>query len=303
MPLVEPVPDLRSLDMLCSVAELGSIRQAAARHGVSQPAASVRLRTLEDVLGVELLDRSRGRAELTTAGIAVVQWAQEVLEPMRNLQAAAKALEAVRQSQLCLVASLTVAEYLVPGWLQRLRQSAPDAVVSLDMGNSAHVAEVIDAGRADLGFVEGLHVPSHLTSRVIQSDDLVVVVSASHPWARRRRPLYAEELASTPVVVRETGSGTREVLEAGLGRHGLKVIPRVELGSTTAIKAAVESGAGPGVLSKLAVEVDVREGRLVALEVEDLVLHRSLRAVWSRSSALTANARLLLRLIGDTAGA
>ncbi len=301
MPLPEPVPDIRSLDLLRSVAELGSIRQAALHHAISQPAASVRLRALEGVLNVELLDRSRGRAQLTPAGVAVVQWAGNVLEQMRELIVATQALEVEGQTHLRIVASLTVAEYLVPGWLTHLRVSDPELIVSLEMGNSQHVAHVIESGGADLGFVEGVHAPRTLTSRVVQSDDLAVVVAPSHPWARRRLALSASEVAATPLVVRERGSGTREVLDAALARHGLSVNIQVELASTTAIKSAVASGAGPGILSTLAVESEVREGRLVAVVVNDLPLERRLRAVWSKSVALRPSARRLLRQINATA--
>jgi molybdate transport repressor ModE-like protein len=85
MPLAEPVPDIRSLDLLQSVAELGSIRQAALAHNISQPAASMRLRSLERTLNLQLLDRSGGRARLTPTGMAVVQWSTEVLEAMQTL--------------------------------------------------------------------------------------------------------------------------------------------------------------------------------------------------------------------------
>ncbi|NNN08772.1 MAG: LysR family transcriptional regulator [Acidimicrobiaceae bacterium] len=297
MPLPEPVPDIRSLDLLRSVAELGSIRQAALRHGISQPAASVRLRALEGILNVELLDRSRGRAQLTSAGVAVVQWAGNVLEQMRELVLATQALEVAGHTHLRIAASLTVAEYLVPGWLSHLRSSDPELIVSLEMGNSHHVVQVIESGGADLGFVEGVHAPRALTSRVVQSDDLVVVVAPSHPWARRRLTVAASDLAATPLVVREPGSGTREVLDDALAAHGLSVNVQVELASTTAIKSAVASGAGPGILSKLAVESEVREGRLVAVEVADLPLERRVRAVWFKSVALSASARRLMRQI------
>jgi DNA-binding transcriptional LysR family regulator len=168
------------------------------------------------------------------------------------------------------------------------------------MGNSQHVVKVIEGGGADLGFVEGVHAPRTLTSRVVQSDDLVVVVAAAHAWARRRLALSPAELAATPLVVRERGSGTREVLDSALAAHGLSVSVQVELASTTAIKSAVASGAGPGILSKLAVESEVREGRLIAVAVADLPLERHLRAVWSKSVALRPSARRLLRQINAT---
>jgi DNA-binding transcriptional LysR family regulator len=299
MPLAEPVPDLRSLDLLQSVAELGSIRQAALAHNISQPAASMRLRSLERVLDLELLDRSSGRARLTAAGLAVVQWSEEVLDGMRRLLIGTAAVRADGQTHLRVIASMTVAEYLVPGWLNRLRVSDPQIVISLQMGNSEHVAEVMKHRGADMGFVEGRRAPPGLGSRVVKADDLVVVVAASHRWAHRRKPVTASELAGTPLVLREAGSGTREVLETALLSLGLTVTPFVELGSTTAIKAAVASGAGPGVLSRLATDADVHDGRLVIVPTEGFSLERSIRVVWPRDRPLSPLAKRLLRQVGE----
>src|ERR1700684_1368167 len=148
MPLNDPIPDIRSLDLLHSVAELGSIRQAALRHHISQPAASMRLHSLEDVLKLQLLDRSHGRAQLTSAGIAVVQWGEEVLEQMRKLQLGTQALRSDNATHLRIVASLTVAEYLIPGWLDCLRTAHPDIIVSLQMGNSTQGIDAMMHGEA-----------------------------------------------------------------------------------------------------------------------------------------------------------
>lgn len=303
MPLTEPVPDIRSLDLLRSVAETGSIHQAALRHGISQPAASMRLRTLEATLGLQLLDRSHGRAQLTSSGVAVVQWGEEVLAPMRELLLGARAINADAATQLRVVASLTVAEYLVPGWLARLRDTDPTLMVSLQMGNSKHVTEVVLTGGADVGFVEGRGAPSELSSRVMLSDDLVVVVAPSSPLAKRRKPLTPRELSTVPLVVREAGSGTREVLDAAMRSLELSVTPLVQLGSTTAIKAAVASGVGAGVLSRLTVESDVAEGRLVVVGVDGLSLERSIRLVWLKGTLLTPAAKRLVRLVENSPGA
>ncbi len=279
MPLREPVPDLRSLDLLRSVAELGSIGRAAQVHGVSQPAASTRLRSLERTLGLELLDRSSGRARLTPAGVVVVQWSTALLGDAENLLGAVSATRSEGRTQLRIVASMTVAEYLVPEWLNWMRRTEPEAAVSLQMGNSEHVVEVMRANGADLGFVEGWSVPGEFHSQVIQHDDLLVVVSPSHRWARATRPVAFAEFAGTSLVLREMGSGTREVLERELADHGHGAMALVEVGSTTAIKAAVASGIGPGVLSRLAVSADLAEGRLVEVKVSDLKLIRSIRAI------------------------
>lgn len=301
MPLVEPVPDVLSLDLLRSVAETGSIRQAAFLHGVSQPAASTRLRALERALGLELLDRSHGRAQLTAQGSAVVEWSEDVLDTMTRLIIGTHALRLEGATRLRVAASMTVAEYLMPRWLSGLRASDPAISVSLQMGNSHHVAETMMRDQADIGFVEGQRAPRELSSRLVCSDDLVVVVVPSSAWARRGHSLSARELSSTPLVLREAGSGTREVLETAMRARGLDVTPLVELGSTTAIKAAVASGLGPGVLSRLAVEADVREGRLVVVGVEDISFTRSIRAVWVKGRSLSPTAKRLLRHVHDAA--
>jgi DNA-binding transcriptional LysR family regulator len=302
MPLAEPVPDIRSLDLLRSVAELGSIRQAASAHHISQPAASMRLRSLERTLDLQLLDRSAGRARLTVTGLAVVQWSEVVIEGMRDLLLGTAAVRSEGRDTLRIAASMTVAEYLVPGWLSLLRGSDPDVAVSLQMGNSGHIAEIMLDGRADIGFVEGPDDPLDLRTRVVSGDDLVVVVAPSHPWARRRRTLSAADLAATPLVLREAGSGTREVLERALSASGLEPTSLVELASTTAIKASVAAGTGPGVLSRLAVEQEVTDGRLVIVATSGVPLERQIRAIWPSERPLPpAATRLLRQLTGGTA--
>ena len=301
MPLVDPVPDIRSLDLLRSVAALGSIRQAASAHHISQPAASMRLRSLERTLALDLLDRSSGRARLTGAGLAVVQWSEAVLDSMRDLLLGTAAVRSEGRGTLRIAASMTVAEYLMPGWLSRLRASDPDIAVSLKMGNSVHVVETMLGGGADIGFVEGPEDPPGLHSRIVAGDDLVVVVAPSHPWARRRRPLSPADLAVTPLVLREAGSGTREVLERALDASGVSPTPLVELASTTAIKASVAAGTGPGVLSRLAVEPEVADGRMVVVPTSGVLFERLIRAIWSNERPLTSPAT---RLLGQlTAGA
>lgn len=296
MPLPEPVPDLRALDLLVSVGERGSIRAAAEAHGITQPAASMRMRSLERVLGLALLERSPSGSRLTPAGQAAVEWAGAVLQAVRTLQAGAAALGREEAPHLRIGASLTVAEYLMPHWLQLLASDRPDVTVSLEMGNTAHIADLVEAGSVALGFIEGTRPPGNLRSREMCIDELVVVVARGHPWTRRRRPLTPAELATTPLVLRETGSGTREVLDRALQARGLSVRASMELGSTTAIKAAVAGGAGPGVLSTLAVAAERRDGALVAIPCRDVDLRRTIRAIWRSGRPMAPAAQRLVQL-------
>ncbi|MFI0811677.1 LysR family transcriptional regulator [Streptomyces echinatus] len=291
--LAHRVPDLAALELLLAVARLGSLGAAAREVGVTQPAASSRLRSMERQLGVALVDRSPRGSRLTDAGALVTDWARRVVEAAAAFDAGARALRDRRDSRLRVAASMTIAEYLLPGWLLALHAERPDTAVSLLAGNSAKVAELLLTGEADLGFVEGLNVPTGLDSTVIARDRLIVVTAPGHPWARRRRPLTAQELAGTPLILRERGSGTRQVLDAALG--GL-ARPLIELSSTTAVKASAVSGAGPSVLSELAVGEELAMRRLVSIPVEGVSLRRDLRAVWPTGHRPTGPARELLSL-------
>ncbi|MFI8349539.1 LysR family transcriptional regulator [Streptomyces sp. NPDC085596] len=291
--LAHRVPDLGGLELLLAVARLGSLGAAARELGITQPAASSRLRSMERQLGVALVDRSPRGSRLTDAGALVTDWARQVVAAAETFDAGAQALRATRDSRLRVAASMTIAEYLLPGWLLALRAGRPDTAVSLLAGNSAKVAELLLAGEADLGFVEGLTVPTGLDSAVIAHDRLTVVTAPAHPWARRPRPLKTAELAATPLILRERGSGTRQVLDAALGAPAR---PLIELSSTTAVKAAVIGGAGPAVLSELAVGEELATRRLVGIPVEGVSLRRDLRAVWPTGHRPTGPARELLSL-------
>ncbi|WP_055492766.1 LysR family transcriptional regulator [Streptomyces sp. TP-A0356] len=291
--LAHRVPDLGALELLLSVARLGSLGRAAREMGITQPAASSRIRSMERQLGVALVDRSPRGSRLTDAGALVTDWARRIVEAAEAFDAGAQALRGRRDSRLRVAASMTIAEYLLPGWLIALRAQRPDTAVSLLAGNSAAVAERLLADEADLGFVEGLSVPAGLDAAVVAHDRLIVVTAPGHPWARRRGTLSAGELASTPLILREEGSGTRQVLDAALG--GL-ARPLLELSSTTAVKASAVSGAGPAVLSELAVREELAARRLVSVPVEGVPLDRALRAVWRTGHRPTGPGRDLLGL-------
>ncbi|MER7156239.1 LysR family transcriptional regulator [Streptomyces lydicus] len=300
VPLSHRVPDLGALELLLAVARLGSLGRAARAQGISQPAASSRIRSMERQLGVALVERSPRGSRLTDAGALVTDWARRVVEAAEAFDAGAQALRGRRDSRLRVAASMTIAEYLLPGWLIALRAELPGTAVSLLAGNSSVVAERLLAGEADLGFVEGLAVPAGLDGAVIAHDRLVVVAAPSHPWTRRRGELTADELAVTPLILRERGSGTRQVLDAALAAHGGLAEPLLELASTTAVKAAVVSEAAPSVLSELAVGEELGARRLVEIPVRGLRLGRELRAVWPAGQRPAGPARHLLGLTRRT---
>ncbi|MFE5598280.1 LysR family transcriptional regulator [Streptomyces coelicoflavus] len=289
------LPDVEALRLLVLVGELGSLGKAAAELGIAQPSASKRVATLERRLGLALIERTRRGSTLTTDGQAVAGRSQRVLDELASLMADVEAQRGRLNGTLRVAASMTVAEYLVPPWIGELCQEHPHLHVGLQVTNSEQVPELLRSGAVEIGFIESPHVPRDLTCTTVATDRLIVVVAPAHPWARRRRPLLAAELAATPLVVRERGSGTRVALERALRRAGVEETrPLLELGSAAAVRGAVIAGSAPAVISELAVGTDLTDGRLVRVDVDGVELRRVLRAVWPSGRSLIGPAADLL---------
>lgn len=290
-------PDLESLRLLVLIGELGSIGGAAAQRRVSQPSASKRLSGLERQLGLHLVERTKQGCTLTPAGVVVAEGAQQVFAQVEVLMTGVRALRVQHESKLRVAASMTIADYLAPRWLGELRAAFADLRLELDVANSVAVADAVRHGHADLGFVETPVAPEGVSVRYVAEDRMAVVVPPEHPWCRRRRPLTAAELVATPLIVRERGSGTRETLDRALSEAGADAVsPLLELHSTTAVRNSVVAGAGPSVLSMLAVDADLAQRRVVEIPVAGLDLRRPLHAVWRSGHRLTGPAAALLTI-------
>lgn len=288
----EAVHDLGALRALREVGRHGSIAAAAAVLGVSQQALSARMRTLERTMDVTLLTRSPSGSHLTEQGGLVVGWADEVLDAADRLEAGLRSIRSGVSHRLAVAASQTIAEHLVPRWLVELRgieqvgaaqaaQVTP-TVVELTVTNSTGVIELVRDVKVRLGFIETPHLPGDLMSAHLRDDEMLVVAAPGHPWARRRSPLPLAELAATPLVMREAGSGTRITLTDHLAAQDPPLQARIamELGTSAAVRSAIAAGVAPGVLSRLAVRDDLVLGRLIAIEVEGPPLTRELTAIW-----------------------
>ena len=292
---------LASLDVLVATDTHGSISAAARALGISQPSASSTLRRLERSLGLEIVTRSTRGSHLTEEGRAVAVWARSVLDASDALERAAAALREGPAHRVRVAASMTVAEHLVPRWLARLTAGGDSGrpEVELIVRNSHDVMDLVLSGGADLGFVEGATVRRGLRSRTVQRDSLAVVVGRQHPWARRRgHTVSVDELLAARLVVREAGSGTRDILERALDRAGARLPAHLpSLGSSAALVASVRISDSVTVLSELAVADDVERGTLVRLDVPELDLGRRLRMVWRDGTDMSAPVRTIAALV------
>jgi len=293
-----PIIDLVALRMLRAIRDGGSISSAALEFGFTQQAVSARMQKLELQLGLPLLIRSPRGAALAPAGVLLAEWSTEVLDAADRLRVALEALQSPAEQPLLVAASLTIAEYLLPRWLLALRRSSPAITVDLTPMNSETVIEAVRSGTVQLGFIESVEVPNDLEVSPIASDELVVVVAPGHRWVRPGRRISLSELASTPLVMRERGSGTRRSLELLITQRDAAlalVSPLAELQTGAAVRAAAAAGVGPAVLSALAVRDDIALGRLVPVQIDAERLVRPLSAIWRRGVPLVSAGGALLR--------
>ncbi|OHU53683.1 LysR family transcriptional regulator [Mycobacteroides chelonae] len=308
MMLSSRMPELSAFEVLLGIARTGSLGATGRDLGLTQQAVSARIASLEAQTGVPLVTRTPRGSQLTATGVAVAEWAAKLLAVATQVDTALASLREESRARVKVAASQTIAEQLMPRWLVSLQAAAARlgtsaATVVLTATNSEHAAEAVQDGSADVGFIESPLAPKGLRSKVVAHDQLVVVVAPDHKWAKLTRPVNPIELTQTPLVAREAGSGTRDSLTAAL-RTALGTVdqaaPALELSSAAAVRAAVRAGAGPAVMSALAVGDDLAMGRLRAVAVCDIDLHRDLRAIWRGARVPPAGAvrDLLSHIVG-----
>jgi len=294
--MTRQLTELAPLRMLVAVHEYGSLTAAADVLGVSQQGVSSRMRALERQWGLRLFERSTRGTMLTPEGVVIAEWAHELLTRAGSFDAAVDSLKRDAATHVRVAASLTVAEHLMPMWLTRFAATGDAARLELAAANSVAVIELVRQGTHAIGFIETPDVPEDLAYTLVASDELVVVVGNTHPWATRTS-VGVRELAATPLISREPGSGTRTTLERRVGAAvpGIALAaPAAELPTALAIRSTVMAGGGVAVLSAMAVADDLAAGRLTRIETDGVSFPRPIVAVWdSRSRPIPAIKTLL----------
>lgn len=286
-PLSSRMPELGSFEIFQAIAETGSLSAAARELALTQQAVSRRLASLEAQIGLTLVLRTTRGSQLTAAGVIVAELAARLLEVARQADGDLSSLRSEGHRRIKVAASHTIAEQLMPQWLLSLNAARPGSTLPqlcLTATDSGDAIAAVRDGAVDLGFVEDPDPLAGLGNCVVARDELVVVVLPDHRWARRSRVVSARELAQTPLVTREPRSRLGDTLtialRAVLGDDTQRVPPVLGLGSTAAMRVAVLAGAGPAVMSRLAVVDDLATGRLRAVTIPGLDLRRTLRAAW-----------------------
>jgi DNA-binding transcriptional LysR family regulator len=288
--------NLNHLRVFAGVASAGNLTRAAQALRVSQPAVSKQLAELEADLGIPLFDRLPRGVRLTAAGEALRVHAERILNAEQAAEHELRDLAGLGRGRLSIGASTTIGSYLVPTLFGELHRQHPAVELDLQIANTAAIQAAVLDNVLDLGLTEGLVATDALEIESVASDEMVAIAPPGHPLLARA-PLQARELTTLPLLMRERGSGTREVVEAALRERGVRAEPVMSLGGTEALKNAVLHGLGIAIVSRLTVDHELRSGQLAELRIDDLQIQRDLHLVRLKSKQPSPAAAAFISLL------
>ena len=288
-----------SIRVFLTVVEKKSFSKAAKALFLTQPAVSFQIQMLEEYYGTRLFDRVSRNIILTEAGHLLLKYANEMNRLQAELEREMQDMTSSIKGKLRIGASTTIGEYIAPYILGSFKNMYPDVELSLEVANSEDIEAAIHDTTLDIGLIEGPMVGKDLESIPFLTDHLQLVTSTNHPWANVDT-ISVFELDKYPFISREKGSGTRVEMEqhlknAGFSANNLNII--MELGSSSAIKAAVESNLGISILSKWAVQDKVASGMLHSINLKEIDFNRTFQIIYHKKKFKTQASEEFLRFL------
>lgn len=277
--------DLKTLEAFCRIVELRSFTRAAEAVSLTQPTVSGHIKDLEAELGLPLLDRAGRTVTPTRAGEILYGYARRILGLRAEAQQAIGEHKGGLTGDLALGGSSIPGAYVLPLLIAAFKQDHPEAAVTLHVRDSRDIVRGVGDGTYEVGMVGARFEEGRVRYDRYAQDELVLAVPQSHPWAARDA-VRLRDLIGQPIVMRERGSGTRKVMEKALAEHTvdshrLRVV--LEVTSNEAVRQAVKAGAGVAVISRRAVQDDIRCGLLAALRFQGVRLVRDFFLVTHRT--------------------
>jgi DNA-binding transcriptional LysR family regulator len=288
--------NMAQLKAFLAVVQHGSFSKAAERLYLTQPAVSRQVQALEDLLGMRLFDRVGRSIILTQAGNILHHHAHIALRTLEDARETINQLRGLQRGHLRISAASTIGTYMLPEPLGEFKSRFPDIEISLAITNKARVIQQVLNHEVELGFVGPPVDPAELVKEEYLLDEMVLIVAPSHRLAHEESVGVAE-LKDEVFILREQGSGTREILEEEFGRVRVSLRKAMELGSTEAVKQAVAANLGVSIVSKFAITLEILQGRLAVVRLRELDLRRQLLMIHHRGRTLSPAAREFCSLV------
>jgi DNA-binding transcriptional LysR family regulator len=300
------VLNFNQINVFLTVAQKKSFSETAKILHMSQPSVTSQVKALEGQLGTKLLDRDTKHVALTEAGKIFLRYAKKVQSLTDHMQKEISSLSDFPTGKLVTAASLTTGEVIVPLILNTFKELYPKIRINIKIINTEQIIQNILDGILDIGLIEAPYVHPNLEVVPFAIDELVLITSKifQHPGLNEIRGTATPSLLQeTPLILREKGSGTRKVLEDCYKKLGLdkdRMQPYCELGSTEAIKSVVSNNLGVSVISRSAIDRELKLQTLKMYRFEQLDLFRQFYYVHKKVSILPFEVELLIKELSTT---
>lgn len=288
---------IRHMIIFRTVCETGcnSTKAAEALH-MTQPAVSLAIKELEQYYGVRLFDRIGRRLHITDAGRHFLQYAIHISDLFSDMETGLRDWDF--KGILRIGASITIGSQFLPGYVKAFSQACPGIDVRVTVEQSERLEQKILANELDFALTEGIVSDPNMVSEAYMQDDLSVICSTDQGWTQGQ-VISIEEFQRQRFLLREKGSGTREVFNRAVEQAGIHITPVWEAMSTTALVNAVISGLGIAVLPHRMILPALRQGLIYTVKVEGLRFSRKFHIIYHKDKFLTASAKRFIALCRD----
>ena len=283
--------NLHQLATFQVVAKHGSFVRAAEELRLSQPAVSAHIRNLEKDLGVKLFDQIGRKTYLTPAGEELYLYSQKIFSVMVETLEVMTTHGSPHYGRLSVGADTTVGSYIIPNLLGKFRQIYPEVEISLEVLNHAALVGELIGKRVDVAVMAKVPTEIPVFDVPFAKNELVVVAAPAHRLAGIARVPFAE-VAQEHFLLREPGSSTRAALETVFQEAGYPLLVSMQVGNNSAIKRGVAAGLGVALISRVAIDMELKTNRLIILDVEGFPIVRQWHIVHLKNKNLSATAKV-----------
>ncbi|MBC8531719.1 LysR family transcriptional regulator [Gehongia tenuis] len=275
---------IRHLKIFIEVAGTGNMSQAAEKLFITQPSVSQAIADIERYYQIRLFERFSKKLFITEAGRELLGYARHIVSLFEEMEAVA--LNRAEVPFLRVGATVTVGTCVIGPVLERLKALRPETETAVMVDNTRVIEEKLVQSELDVALVEGRIKSGELKVEPVVNDQLVLIAGPDHPFYKRKKVQLAE-LNGQPFILREKGSGTRELFEERMAAEGYTLREKWVCNNSEAIKKAVMGGQGLSVISTLLVEEEIHQGKLASIPIEGCPLHRKFSLVYHRNKYLT----------------
>lgn len=291
--------NLRQLELFVTIVEAKSFSRCAEASLLTQSTVSQHIATLENEIGLQLLDRTGYGVLLTRAGELFLQHARQVLKECSRLQKAMDEFRGLDQIDLTIGASNIPANYLIPSLLSRLATKHPGIKLTMQTGDSREVLESLLDDAIELAVVGSKGAHRGIDYLPLASDLLILAVNPEHPWSLSKK-IELEDLATSSIIVREVGSGSDQALKDALQHANFdpaRLMVAVRLGSNEAVRQSIINGFGAAFLSEISIRQELKRGELVKVNIDNFSVRRQIWLVTKSRRTLSPAAQKFIEIM------